>query len=151
MVSMILAPLYEVTREDGYLLSTDRAKLDVTTVHRWLAEESYWAKGRPLAVLEKAIANSLCFGVYRKGHQVAVARVVTDYATFGWLCDVFVDEAARGDGIGKWMVQAIMAHPDLVSMRRIMLATRDAHELYRRYGGFDSLQNSEFWMIRQLA
>lgn len=142
---------YEQTRDGGYLLSTDRSRLDVATIHQWLSVESYWAQGRPLEVLERAIANSLCFGVYREGKQVAVARVVTDYATYGWLCDVFVDESARGDGIGKWMVQAIMAHPDLVGIRRIMLATRDAHELYRRYGGFDSLSNPEFWMIRLLA
>ncbi len=151
MESMILAPLFEMTRADGYLLTTDRSKLDVVTVHRWLSEESYWATGRPLDVMEKAIANSLCFGVYRDGRQVAVARVITDYATFGWLCDVFVDEATRGDGIGKWMVQAIMAHPDLAGVRRILLATRDAHELYRRYGGFELIGNPELWMIRQLA
>lgn len=140
---------YEQTRADGLILSTNPALLDLTTVHHWLSVESYWAQGRTMETLARAIANSLCFGVYRDGRQIAFARVVTDYATYGWLCDVFVDSLARGDGTGKWLVESVLAHPDLRGLRRIMLATRDAHELYRRYGGFDSLPNPDIWMIRQ--
>lgn len=141
---------YEV-RRDNLLLSTDRSLLDVPFIHRWLSEESYWAQGRAFDVVESSIANSLCFGVYRGGRQIAFARVVTDYATFGWLCDVFVAEEERGAGVGIWLVESIFAHPQLVTMRRILLATRDAHELYRRYGGFELMNNPERWMIRQLA
>ena len=139
----------EVDRGDGYAISTDKARLDVDYVHRYLAEESYWARGRSRTVQEAAIAHSLCFGVYRDGRQAGFARVVTDFATFGWLCDVFIDEKERGRGLGKWLIETVAAHPDLAHVRRLMLATRDAHELYRRYGGFESLSNPERWMTRQ--
>jgi GNAT superfamily N-acetyltransferase len=98
--------------------------------------------------VETAIANSLCFGLFRGAEQVGFARVVTDYATFGWLCDVFVDEQHRGRGLGKWLIETVVAHPDLASIKRLLLATSDAHELYRRYGGFEPLQNPERWMGR---
>jgi GNAT superfamily N-acetyltransferase len=139
----------EVERGDGYVISTDKSRLDVDSIHRYLAGESYWARGRSRAVQERAIANSLCFGVYYDGQQVGFARVVTDCATFGWLCDVFVDDGHRGRGLGKWLVETVVAHPDLAAVRRLLLATRDAHELYRRYGGFDMLSNPERWMARQ--
>jgi len=142
---------YEVTREDGFTISTDRARLDIDFVHRWLSEESYWALGRALEVVERAIANSLCFGLYSDERQVGFARVVTDYATFGWLCDVFVIDEARGNALGKWLVQMVVAHPDLAEVRRLLLATRDAHELYRRYGGFENMTNPERWMIRAVG
>ena len=139
----------EVERGDGYVISTDKARLDVAYVHRYLAEESYWAQGRGRVVQEAAIAHSLCFGVYRDGQQVGFARVVTDCATFGWLCDVFIDEKERGRGLGKWLIETVTSHPDVANVRRLMLATRDAHELYRRYGGFEMLSNPERWMTRQ--
>jgi len=129
-------------------ISTDPARLDVGLIHRFLSEESYWAQGRTYAVVVRSIANSLCFGAYQDGAQVGFARVVTDYVTFAWLCDVFVLPAARGQGVGKRLVAAVAGHPDLIGLRRVMLATRDAHELYRRYGGFEVLRAPERWMER---
>ena len=129
-------------------ISTDRSRLDIAYVHRYLSEECYWAIGRSRAVVEKSIANSLCFGVYDGDRQMGFARVVTDYATFAWLCDVFVDAAYRGQGIGKWLVETVVAHPGLQGMRNFVLATRDAHELYRQHGGFEALPAPERWMAR---
>ncbi|MFN8465728.1 MAG: GNAT family N-acetyltransferase [Caldilineaceae bacterium] len=138
----------EWIRDDGYSISTDKQRLDVDYIHRWLSEQSYWAQGRSRETVEQSIANSLCFGLYRGGKQVGFARVVTDLATFGWLCDVFVDESERGHALGKWLVQAVVSHPDLARIRRLLLATRDAHELYRKYGGFEVLASPERWMAK---
>jgi GNAT superfamily N-acetyltransferase len=138
----------EWTREGGYLISTDKQRLDIDYIHRWLSERAYWAQGRSREVVEKSIANSLCFGLYHDEWQVGFARVVTDLSTFGWLCDVFVDEEERGQALGKWLVQTVANHPDLAHIRRLMLATRDAHELYRRYGGFEMLGTPERWMAK---
>jgi GNAT superfamily N-acetyltransferase len=136
-------------RRDRYTISTDRSKLDIATIHEFLSHRSYWAEGRPLDVVEDAIANSLCFGVYEDEEQAGFARVVTDFATFAWLCDVFVLENHRGRGLGKWLVETITTHPDLSNLRLFVLATRDAHELYHRYGGFESLPSPEHWMRRR--
>lgn len=138
----------EWQRDDGYTISTDRRRLDVGYIQRWLSEQSYWAQGRGRKTVEKSIANSLCFGLYRGEQQIGFARVVTDYITFAWLCDVFVDEAQRGSALGKWLVETVVSHPDLATIRRIMLATRDAHDLYRKYGGFEKLGSPELWMAR---
>jgi len=138
--------MMELTR-DNYVISTDRDRLDVAMIHHWLSESSYWAKGRSLEKVQKSIENSLCFGVYDGDHQVGFCRVVTDYATFGWLCDVFILESHRGLGLSKWMIRTVVAYPDLQNIR-FLLATSDAHELYRRYGGFDNLKNIERWMDR---
>ena len=135
--------------ENGLTISTDRALLDVDFIHAYLSEESYWAKGRRRAVTERAISQSLCFGAYDGRQQVGFARVVTDYATFGWLCDVFVDDAYRGRGLGKQLVEAVVNHEELAGIRRLMLATRDAHDLYRRYGGFEALTSPERWMVKE--
>ncbi len=115
-------------------ISTDRARLDIDMIHRFLSERSYWAQGRLPDVTRRAIDNSLCFGAYVEGRQVGFCRLVTDYATFAWLADVFVLEERRGEGVGKALVQAVVDHPDLRGIRRILLATRDAHALYSRYG-----------------
>jgi RimJ/RimL family protein N-acetyltransferase/GNAT superfamily N-acetyltransferase len=131
----------------AYTISTDPSKLDAGFIQNFLANSSYWAQNRSLAVTQKALANSLCFGVYRDTEQVGLARVVTDYATFAWVCDVFVAEAHRGRGLGKWLIERVVTHPDLQGLKRILLATRDAHELYRRYGGFDGLPAPEKWMM----
>jgi GNAT superfamily N-acetyltransferase len=129
-------------------ISTDRNRLDLAYVHRYLSEECYWALGRNRAIVDKSIANSLCFGVYAGDRQIGFARVVTDYATFAWLCDVFIDDAHRGQGLGKRLVETVIAHPELQGLRNFILATRDAHALYRGYGGFEALAAPERWMAR---
>jgi GNAT superfamily N-acetyltransferase len=134
---------------DGFSISTDKSKLDVGVIHEYLSERSYWAQGRPLDVVQKAIEHSVCFGVYDGDRQVGFARVVTDYATFAWLCDVFILESHRGCGLGKWLIARVAAHPDLRGLKIFLLATSDAHELYRKYGGFDSLEKPEKWMKRR--
>lgn len=121
-------------RRGDYRVSDDRAALDRVAVHRFLAEESYWAANIPRRVLDKAIDHSLCFGLYRGEAQLGFARVVTDHATFGYLCDVFVEKAHRGAGLGKWLVESLLSHPDLQGLRRLCLMTRDAHELYATHG-----------------
>ncbi|HEX2025328.1 MAG TPA: GNAT family N-acetyltransferase [Actinomycetota bacterium] len=118
-----------------YRISTDPAEIDRDLVHRFLHDDSYWAAGVPRAVLDRAIDNSLSFGAYDEdGRQVAFGRVVTDGATFAWLADVFVVADLRGKGIGRFLVAAIVSHPDLQGLRWFLLATRDAHGLYRRFG-----------------
>jgi GNAT superfamily N-acetyltransferase len=128
-------------------VSTDKARLDVALIHRFLSGQSTWAQGLPLSVLEKAIANSLCFGGYADGKQVAFARVVTDGATFANLVDVFVLPECRRRGFSKQLMAAIMAHPDLQGLRRFTLATGDAHGLYSQYG-FTSPQRPQTLMER---
>ncbi|GAB3233579.1 GNAT family N-acetyltransferase [Hymenobacter seoulensis] len=118
-----------------YTVSPDPARLNVTLIHHYLSEESYWAKGIPRETVERAIANSLTFGVYTpEGAQVAFARVVTDKATFAWLCDVFVLANYRGQGISKQLMEAVWSHPELQGLRRHLLATLDAHGLYQQFG-----------------
>jgi GNAT superfamily N-acetyltransferase len=116
-----------------YEIDTDQARLDRELIHDFLAR-SHWAKGLPRAVLERALAHSLAFGLYRGGRQVGFARVVTDHATFAYLADVFVIAAERGQGLGRWLVESILAHPELQGLRRWLLGTRNAHGLYRRCG-----------------
>lgn len=125
----------ETDSSSAYEISTDAARLDLVAIHAYLTR-SYWSPGIPLATVERAVRNSLCFGVYENatGAQVGFARVVTDHATFAYLCDVYVLEAHRGHGLGKRIMRAAMAHPALTGARRIMLATRDAHGLYRQSG-----------------
>jgi GNAT superfamily N-acetyltransferase len=116
-------------------ISTDPAAIDFAVVHGFLSGEAYWSRGVPEATLRKAIDNSLCFSaITDDGTQVGFARVVTDRATFAYLCDVFVVESARGTGVGKALIEAVMAHPDLQGLRRFSLATADAHALYARHG-----------------
>lgn len=138
-------------RWGDYEISTDPAKLDLEFIHCFLERHSYWAQGRPLDVVRRSLDNSLCFGVYAGAEQVGLARVVTDYATFAWVCDVFIVEAHRGHGLSKWLIESVVTHPALQGFRQMILATRDAHELYRRYGGFASLPAPEKWMIRRSA
>jgi GNAT superfamily N-acetyltransferase len=116
-------------------VTTDPSRLDVERIHRWLSEDTYWALGRPLEVVERAIEHSLNFGAYDDtGEQVAYARVVTDHATFAWLCDVYVAPAARGKGVGTTLLDAITGHLAELRLSRTMLATADAHAVYARYG-----------------
>ena len=120
-------------RRGAYLVTTDKGRLDLALVHGFL-KTSYWAAGMPAEVVRRSVDNSLTFGLFRDDEQVGFARVVTDYATFAYLADVFVLEPYRGQGLGKWMMEAVFSHPELQGLRRWMLATRDAHELYRKYG-----------------
>jgi GNAT superfamily N-acetyltransferase len=123
----------------GYEISTDPARLDVVAMHAYLTR-SYWSTGIPFETVARAARNSLCFGLYEKarGRQVGLTRVVTDHATFAYLCDVYVLEEHRGRGLGKFLVGTAMAHPALTGARRAMLGTRDAHGLYRQYGFQDA-------------
>ena len=130
-----------------FLISTDKLRLDLEVIHDFLANQSYWAQGRDLEVIERGIENSLNFGIYQGDRQIGFARVVTDYATFAWLADVFVLEEYRGQGLGKWLIDVILSHPRLQGFRRWALATKDAHELYRNFG-FDELRRPERWMER---
>ncbi|MFC4021001.1 GNAT family N-acetyltransferase [Micromonospora sp. GCM10011542] len=139
--------MFSFTRPDGYLLSTDPARLDLARVHHWLSTDAYWALGRDRETVVRAFAGSLPFGVYRPGdgRQVAVARVVTDRATFAWLCDVYVDRAERGRGLGTWLAGAVRDHLAELGVRRILLATLDAHGLYATVG-FTPLDDPSRWM-----
>ena len=130
-----------------FQISTDKRRLDLDVIHDFLSNRSYWAQGRSVEVVKRGIDNSLNFGVYKGDQQIGFARVVTDYATFAWLADVFLLEDYRGQGIGKWLVEVILTHPQLQGFRRWALATKDAHELYRRFG-FDELRRPERWMER---
>ncbi len=130
-----------------YTISTEQKRLDIAVIHGFLSTSSYWAKGRPVEVVRRSIANSLAFGLYNDTAQVGFARVVSDYATFAWLADVFILDAFRGQGLGKWLVGVIIAHPELQGFRRWLLATKDAHELYRGVG-FDALRLPERFMER---
>jgi GNAT superfamily N-acetyltransferase len=133
---------------DGYEISTDPARLDLHAVHAYLTR-SYWSPGIPFEYVERGARNSLCFGVYERasGVQVGFTRVVTDHATFAYLCDVYVLEAHRGRGLAKWLMREVMAHPALTGARRVMLATRDAHGLYRQSGFADVIRNTNLMEI----
>ena len=133
-------------RKDGFLITTDKAKLDIDLIHD-LLRESYWAAGIPLAVVRQSIQHSLCFGMYDAEVQIGFARVITDYTTFGYLADVFVVDAYRGRGLGKWLIATILGHPELQGFRRWMLATRDAHGLYSPFG-FAAVKTPERLMER---
>src|SRR5450432_1985315 len=138
--------IYTIVK-DNYTISTDKSKIDIDYVHGFL-RQSYWSPGVPIQVVKKAMEGSLCFGIYDNdlqalpssrqalpaGRQVGYARMITDKATFGWLADVFIDEGYRGRGLGKWLVEMILAHPDLQGLRRILLATKDAHKVYEQCG-----------------
>ena len=132
------------THKDNFTISTDPARLDLDAICDFLTR-AYWAKGRPRERTERAIGNSLVFGLYDGDKQIGLARVVSDYAVFAYLCDVFIHEEYRAQGLGKWLMQTVMSHPDLQGLRRWTLATRDAHELYRQFG-WEDLQSPANWM-----
>ena len=134
-------------RNGQYLISTDLERLEVELIHHFLSTSSYWAQRRTLELVEKSIRNSLNFGLYDEESQIGFARVVTDYATFAWLADVFVLPSHRGRGLSKWLISTIVNYTELSGLRRWVLATKDAHELYRRFG-FTALQNPDRWMER---
>jgi N-acetylglutamate synthase-like GNAT family acetyltransferase len=135
---------YEV-RHDDVLISDDRTQLDRALVHNFLSERSYCAQNVSREIVERSIDNSLCFAVFRSGRQVGFARVVSDFATFAWLADVFIMEEERGKGLSKKLVAAILAHPKLQGLRRFLLGTRDAHGLYAQFG-FEPIKYPERFM-----
>ena len=123
---------FESKREE-FLISTDPARLDIVAVHAYLTQ-SYWAMGIAKEVVAKSVEGSLCFGLYEGSRQIGLARVITDKATFAYLCDVYVLAEYRGRGLGKWLMSVVRAHPDLQQLRRFVLVTRDAHGLYEQFG-----------------
>jgi len=130
-----------------FTISTDKARLRVAMIREFLSEESYWAKGRTVEQTQRAIDNSLCFGVYSGERQIGFARVVSDHATFAYVGDVFIVNEFRGQGLSKRLMQTILEHPDLQGLRRWILATRDAHGLYEQFE-FSALKFPERWMER---
>ncbi|SHI73157.1 N-acetylglutamate synthase, GNAT family [Hymenobacter daecheongensis DSM 21074] len=141
---------YTSQHPQGFTLSTDPARLDVAAIHAYLAQESYWAKGIPRETVERAIAHSLNFGLYAPdGRLAGFARVVTDTATFAWLCDVFVLPEFRGRSLSKWLMAQVWAHPELQGLRRRLLATLDAHGLYTQFGFAPLAAPDRFLEIRQ--
>jgi GNAT superfamily N-acetyltransferase len=135
----------QVWRRGEFEISTERARLDFDVLHDFLSRRSYWARGRSLDLIKRSIEHSLPFGLYKDGQQIGFARVVTDYATFAWLADVFVLAEFRAQGLAQWLIEVISTHPALQGLRRWVLATRDAHELYRRFG-FTELAQCDRWM-----
>lgn len=131
-------------RQD-FEISTDKSRLDIEIIHRFLSNESYWAKNRTIEQTQTALENSICFGVFRGDEQVGFARVVTDKATFAYVGDVFVLQEFRGSGVGKMLMEAMLSHPELQGLRRWILATKDAHGLYEQFG-FSELKFPERWM-----
>jgi len=131
-------------QKGDFAVYTDPAKLDMAAIHGYLSR-AYWSEGIPRDIVEKAIANSLCFGLFHGENQIGLARVVTDRATYAYLCDVYVLEEFRGKGFGVWLMECVMSHPDLQGLRRFSLATRDAHSLYEKFG-FAELKKPESQM-----
>lgn len=133
---------------DAHEIRTELADMDLDLVHQWLSTDAYWSLGRSREAVATAAAHSLNFGAFDDaGRQVAYARVVTDHANFAWLCDVYVDRAHRGRGLGTRLVAAVVEHLDGLGVRRTLLATKDAHEVYRGFG-FEPLPDPAMWMVR---
>lgn len=128
-------------RKGHYLISTDKKKLDIKVIYGFLSN-SYWAKNRSLKTTKISLKNSLCFGLYHKGRQIGFARVITDYATYAYLADVFILEEHRGRGLSKWLMEVILNYGGIQNLRRWFLATKDAHKLYEKFG-FTSLKEPE--------
>ena len=140
--------MYEVLQNE-FCISTDKSKLDINIIHNYLCDESYWAKNIPVETVERSIEGSCCFGLYVKENsiskQIGFARVITDFATFGYLADVFIIETYRGKGLAKWMMEMIMKHPEMQGLRGWLLATKDAHALYAKFR-FSLLENTGRFM-----
>ena len=135
------------SQPDGFLITTDCNKLDLSLIHHYLTTETYWARERSLEVVRRSFENSLPFVILKGDETIGWARVVSDYATFAWLADVFIRKEFRGLGLSKWLMETIISHDDLQGLRRFLLATRDAHGLYRQFG-FDDLRFPQLWMER---
>lgn len=133
-------------RRGEFWITTERQRMDLEVIHGFISR-SYWATGRSVEKVRKTIANSLCFGLFEGKAQIGFARVITDYAIFAYLADVFVLETHRGRGLGKWLMECITGHPELQEVKKWMLATSDAHGLYRQYG-FQALADPSKYMER---
>jgi len=133
-------------RRGNYLISTDKSRLDLSVIHNFLTT-SYWAAGIPLEIVRRSIEHSLSFGLYKEDQQIGYARVITDYATFAYLGDVFILEPFRGQGLSKWLMEVVVTHPDLQGFRRWILLTKDAHGLYKKVG-FTEVKTPERYMER---
>ena len=131
--------------EQEFEISTEKSRLDLDVIHRFLSEESYWANKRSLEQTQTAIENSICFGVYHDGRQIGFARVISDKATFAYIGDVFILDEFRGGGLSKRLMQTMLEHPELQGLRRWVLATKDAHGLYEQFG-FSLMKFPERWM-----
>lgn len=132
-------------KQGNFTISTDPSRLDLPWIHNYLTNEAYWARGITFPVFQRSVENALCFGVYHRSKQVGFGRVISDYATFAYLADVFIDEGYRRQGLGKWLVECIRSYPELQGLRRWMLVTSDAHGLYQQFG-FKSLEHPERMM-----
>ncbi len=136
-------------KKETFILSTDKTLLQIDRIHRFLSQEAYWSFNIPLDVLKKSIENSLCFGLYSQSEnealQIGYARIISDFATFAWLCDVYVEKDWRGKSLSKWIMECLVSHPDMKGLRRFCLATKDAHSLYSKYG-FEITKTPENWM-----
>jgi GNAT superfamily N-acetyltransferase len=135
-------------QKSAFTISSDKAKLNIPFIHQFLSQ-SYWAENIPIEIVQKSIEGSVCFGVYDGQQQIGFARVITDKATFGYLADVFIGEKYRGLGLSKWLMETIVADPDLQGFRNWLLATRDAHGLYSKFG-FKPLDNPERMMRKNV-
>lgn len=138
----------EEYKKDHYLVSTDKSKLNISIIHSYLSR-SYWAENIPKEIVAKAIENSLCFGVYNGNKQIGFARVISDYATFAYLADVFILEEERGKGLSKFLMECILKHKNLQGLRNFCLMTKDAHSLYARYG-FKNIPQPENFMANKI-
>jgi GNAT superfamily N-acetyltransferase len=134
-------------RRGEYTISTDNQRLDLAIIHDFISNHSYWGGGRKIKTVQRSLDHSVNFGIFKKDQQVGFARVVTDFATFAWIADVFILEEHRGQGLAKWLMESILSHPELQGFRRWVLATKDAHELYRKFG-FRELKRPERWLER---
>jgi GNAT superfamily N-acetyltransferase len=132
-------------KQEDFTISTDPSRLDLPWIHKYLTNEAYWAKGISFSVFQKSVENALCFGVYHQSRQVGFGRAVSDFATFAYLADVFIDTGYRRRGLGKWLVECMRSYPELQGLRRWMLITSDAHGLYEQYG-FSSIEHPEKMM-----
>src|SRR5437870_5221680 len=131
-------------KKEGFMISTDKSRIDTGYVHQFLSK-SYWAENISFEMVERCINGAICFSVYEASAQVGFARVITDEASFAYLADVFIDEGHRGRGLSKWLMEIILSYPGLQELRRFLLATRDAHGLYRQFG-FQPLTDCDRWM-----
>jgi GNAT superfamily N-acetyltransferase len=134
-----------ITVKDDFIISTDKSKLDIDSIHQFLSTKAYWCLGIPKTTVQRAIQHSLCFGVYQNEKQIGFARIITDYATIAYLGDVYILEEYRGQGLSKWLLDIIMGHPDLQGLRRWILLTGDVHGLYRQFGWTDLADHTR-WM-----